>query len=130
MSADTRPSERAQEPMVVTCDKCDGLGVMKLGGDAAPLPVAALLREALLTARPYVEAACGARGLTAGMAEQNLQRIDATLAAESAPLAAEAGLNEGEIEELEEVLQHANGVFRKRVIAALRGRGAATRGNK
>jgi hypothetical protein len=37
------------------------------------------VREALLTARPYVEAACGARGLTAGMAEANLKRIDAAL---------------------------------------------------
>jgi hypothetical protein len=37
------------------------------------------LREALLSARPYVEAYCGADGFTRGMAEGNLNRIDKAL---------------------------------------------------
>lgn len=37
------------------------------------------LKEALLSSRCYVETACGSQGLTAGMAEQELQRIDAAI---------------------------------------------------
>ena len=44
----------------------------------------ARLREALLSARTYVEAQCGTKGFTAGMGEQNLARIDAALASSGA----------------------------------------------
>jgi hypothetical protein len=37
---------------------------------------ASVIREALESARPYVEAYCGAKGISAGMAEATVKRIE------------------------------------------------------
>jgi hypothetical protein len=58
--------------------------------DAGSHETATQIREALESARFYVEAHCGARGLWAGMAEANLGRIDRALALLAASASAPA----------------------------------------